>query len=134
MYINVWPDFRKPTTHVHNDKANSSIPINSFINNLTKHHCVTTTNKQVCFYWGMSNVHQCLDGLKMAMAALNKQALGCRLPIDWLLLLSIDLTTFCDIWSTRGLYLSPSNLHIFPISAMAPHHPQPTTLCKHLWY
>ena len=49
---------------------------------------------------------QYLDGLELALAALNKQVLGCRLPNDQLLLLSIDLATFCDIWSTRGLLLS----------------------------
>ena len=32
----------------------------------------------------------------MAVVALKKQALHCRLPNDWLLFLSIDLATFCD--------------------------------------
>ena len=43
----------------------------------------------------------------MAVAALNKQALGHRLANDWLLLLSIDLATFYDVLNTRGLHLSP---------------------------
>ena len=43
----------------------------------------------------------------MVLAALSKQALGYRLLNDWLLLLSIDLDAFCDIWSTRGFCLSP---------------------------
>ena len=33
----------------HSDKAKFSLPINSFINKLTKHHCATTTSKLVCF-------------------------------------------------------------------------------------
>ena len=43
----------------------------------------------------------------MAVAALNKQALGHRLANGWLLLLTIDLATFYDISSTTGLQLTP---------------------------
>ena len=61
----------------------------------------------------------------MAVAALNKQALGQRSANYWLLLLTIDLATFYDISSTTGLHLSPfggiTSSHVFP------HHPQPTT-------
>ena len=43
----------------------------------------------------------------MAVAALNKQALGYTSANDWLLLLSTDLATFHGICSTTGLHLSP---------------------------
>ena len=46
-----------------------------------------------------------LDGLEMAVVALNKQALGQRLANYWLLLLPIDLATFYDISSTKRLHL-----------------------------
>ena len=68
----------------------------------------------------------------MAVAALNKQALGQRSANDWLLLLTIDLATFYDISSTTGLHLSTyggltSSRVFFPTTAVAPHQPQPTT-------
>ena len=67
----------------------------------------------------------------MAVAALNKQALGQRSANYWLLLLSIDLVTFYDVPSTVGFHLSPfagiTSSHFFPVTAMAPRHPQPTT-------
>ena len=43
----------------------------------------------------------------MAVAALNRQALGHGLANYWLLLLSIDLAMFYDVSSTIGRYLSP---------------------------
>ena len=42
----------------------------------------------------------------MAIAALNKQALGHTLANYWLLLLSIDLGTFYDVSNTTGFHLS----------------------------
>ena len=43
--------------------------------------------KHVCFhwatFWGVSDVHQCANGLEMAVAALNKQELDCRSPCHW---------------------------------------------------
>ena len=72
----------------------------------------------------------------MAVVVLNKQVLSYRSANYWLLLLSIDLgtfKTFYDVSSTRGLYLSPFESHVFfPGTAMAPHHPQPTTPVKAL--
>ena len=69
----------------------------------------------------------------MALAALNKQALGPRSANDWLLLLPIDLATFYDISSTTGLYLSTfgglTSSRVFsppllwlPTAVVAPHH------------
>ena len=62
----------------------------------------------------------------MAVVALNKQALGHRLANDWLLLLSIDLATFYDVSSIRGLHLSPFGgltfLRVFLATTMALHH------------
>ena len=78
----------------------------------------------------MSGIHLCLDGFEMAVAALNKQALGYRLANYWLLLLSIDLATFYGVSSTIGLHLSLfvglTSSHVFPTTAVAPHHAQPT--------
>ena len=41
--------FTKPSTYAHNDKAQFSLAIDSFINKLTSHHWHTTKSKQVCF-------------------------------------------------------------------------------------
>ena len=74
----------------------------------------------------------------MAVAVLNKQELGQRSANGWLLLLTNDLATFYDILSTIGLHLSPFGeptsscvfslpLQWLPTTAVAPHHPEPTT-------
>ena len=56
----------------------------------------------------------------MAVAALNKQALGHRSANGWLLLLYIDLATFYDVSSTPGLHFSPFS---GPASSCVfPHH------------
>ena len=91
------PDLQKTFTYADNDRPQFSLPINSYINKLTNHHCVTTKSNFVgAAFWGMSDIHQCSVDLDMAVAALNKQPLGWTSPNDWLLLLSIDLATFCD--------------------------------------
>ena len=54
----------------------------------------------------------------MAVAALNKQALGHT--NDWLLLLSTDLATFYGICGTTGLHLSPFGC--LTSSCVFPHH------------
>ena len=54
----------------------------------------------------------------MAVAALNKQALGHTSENDWLLLLSTNLATSYGIYSTTGLHLSPfgclTSSRVFP--------------------
>ena len=71
-------------------------------------------------FCGMSGIHQCSDGLKMAVASLNKQALGYKLEIYWLLLLSVDLDAFYDVSSTGRFYLSPTGSPTY--SGTFPHH------------
>ena len=73
----------------------------------------------------------------MAVAALNKQALGQRSANDWLLLLSIDLATFYGICSTTGLHFSPfgclTSSRVFspPLSWLptTPNQPPYTSTC-----
>ena len=52
----------------------------------------------------------------MAVTALNKQVLHCRLANYWLLLLSIDLATLVIFQTQGGLCLSPfgslTSLHV----------------------
>ena len=76
-------------------------------------------------------IHWCSDGLEMTVVALNKQALGHRSANDWQLLLSIDLATFYNVSSTRGLHLSPFGgltfLPVFPTTTVALHHPYVST-------
>ena len=80
----------------------------------------------------MSGIQWCSDGLEMAVAAFNKQALGHRSANNWLLLLSIDLAAFYDISSTTGLHLNPfkglTSSRVFsPPLPWLPTNPQPTT-------
>ena len=57
----MWQDLWKPSTYPHDDKAQFSLSIDSFINKLTNHHWHTTKCKQVAFagtaFWGMSHIH-----------------------------------------------------------------------------
>ena len=65
----------------------------------------------------------------MAVAALNKQALGHKSANYWLLL-SIDLATFYDVSSTKGLHLSIFGgltlSHVFPRHCHGSPPPPPT--------
>ena len=74
----------------------------------------------------MSNIHQCSDCLEMAVAALNKQVLGYRLPNNWLLLLSNDLVTLevkqGFIWTYVFGSLTSSNV-VFPPLPWLPNTP-----------
>ena len=56
----------------------------------------------MCLHWLCTSARMALSGC----VAINKQALGHRSANCWLLLLSIDLPTFYDVSSTRGLHLS----------------------------
>ena len=87
----------------------------------------------------MSGIQWRSDGIEMAVAALNKQALGYTSANDWLLLLSTDLATFYGIFSTTGLHLSPfggptSSRVFFPPLPWLPTTPNQPPLCEHLWY
>ena len=86
----------------------------------------------------MLGTQYCLDGIEVAVAALNKQALGHRSANDWLLL-SIDLAPFYDNSSTTGPHLSPlgglTSSHVFfPLLPWLPTTPNKPHLCEHLWY
>ena len=50
---------------------------------------------------GMSDVHECSECLQLALMAANEKPPGCKSPHDWLVMLSIDLATFCGIYSTN---------------------------------
>ena len=67
-------DLRKPSTYAHNDKAQFSLPMDSFIYKLTYHHWRPTKSKQVCFLLGLlSEACQVYTSAQMAVAAINKQ-------------------------------------------------------------
>ena len=74
-----------------------------------------TMSSSVCFScgWFLRCVHlthvrctRVLGWLQMALVAVHKQTLGCKPPHDCLLMLSIDLATFCGR-STNGPLLGP---------------------------
>ena len=69
----------------------------------------------------------------MAVAELNKQALGHSSANDWLLLLSIDVATFYVVLSTYKrtsfelVWRSNFLTCFLPTTAMAPYHPYVNT-------
>ena len=52
----------------------------------------------VACFSGLSDVHECSDGLQMATYPLDKQAASCNSPHDWLVCLAMDLAALCDMW------------------------------------
>ena len=51
----------------------------------------------VACFWGLSDIHECLDNLRMAPSLLDKQSAGYKSPHDWLGRLGMGLTVF--MWS-----------------------------------
>ena len=49
----------------------------------------------------LTDVRKCLDSLQMAPSYLRQQTASSELLYDWLVRLGIDLTTFCDTWSSK---------------------------------
>jgi len=47
------PDLTKAGFHTHNGKADFSLPLNFYINELTIHVCIITIVSLVCFSWGL---------------------------------------------------------------------------------
>ena len=47
------------------------------------------TAHRSAFTVAASDVHQCLDCFQLAMLAVNEKLPGCKLPRDWLVVLSI---------------------------------------------
>ena len=51
----MWQDLRKPSTYTRNEKAQFSLPIDSFIDKLTNHHWHINMSAFVeTAFWGMS--------------------------------------------------------------------------------
>ena len=59
---------------------------------------VTQAAFAVASFWGLSDVHECLDDLHMAPSSFDKQTASCNLPHDWLMCLAMDLAALCDTW------------------------------------
>ena len=55
----------------------------------------------VAAFWAASDVHECSQCLQLALVAANEKPPGCNLPHDCVVMLSIDLATFCAIYSTN---------------------------------
>ena len=53
------------------------------------------------FVWGLSDVHECISGLKMAPSPLDKQTAGCNLPHNWLITMAMNWSALCDTWSWK---------------------------------
>ena len=46
---------------------------------------------------GLSDVHEHSGGLQLALVAIGKKQPGCNSSHNYLMILCIDLATFCDI-------------------------------------
>ena len=51
---------------------------------------------------GLSDIHEHLGGLQLALVAIGKKQPGCNLPHNCLMMLCIDVATFCCILNTVG--------------------------------
>ena len=51
---------------------------------------------------GLSDVHERLGGLQLALVVIGEKQPGCNSSHNCLMILCIDLATFCDILSTVG--------------------------------
>ena len=103
--------------------------IATYIYKLTVHVCMDSNSLLVCFCYGcMSDIHECSECLQLALVIANEKPPGCKLPHDWLMLLSIDLVTFCGIYSTNEPIWKCDYLTcVYPDTIVASYHPQLTT-------
>ena len=150
----MWQYLWKPFTYAHNDKAQFSLPIDSFINKLTNHHWHTTKSKQVCFCWGcfLRHVRRIPTSAWMALKwmwrpltsrhwAIDQQITGCCCyPLIWLLFMMFQAQEDF-IWAHLEVQLPhvffPCHCHgspplpWLPTTAVVPHHwhsfPPPST-------
>ena len=53
-------------------------------------------------FTGLSDVHECSGGLQLALVAIDEKQPGRNSSHNCLMLLCIDVATFCDILSTVG--------------------------------
>ena len=52
----------------------------------------------VACFWGLSDIHECLDCFQMAPYSLDKQATGYNSSHDWLMSLAMDLAALYDMF------------------------------------
>ena len=61
---------------------------------VTAHSSASMKISQAAFamtcFWGLSDVHECSDGLQMAPSPLDNHTAGCNSPHDWLMSLAMD--------------------------------------------
>ena len=76
-------------------------------------------------FFSWSDVHECSGGLQLALMAVGEKQPGCNLPHNCLMILCIDLSTFCGILSAVGS--SGSVSCCVACYSVAPNHPQLTT-------
>ena len=61
-------------------------------------------------FTGVSDVYGCSGVHQEALAGRYTMSTGQELPHDWIMILAIDLTTFCHTISTIGPHLGPLTL------------------------
>ena len=62
---------------------------------------VTRAAFAVASFLGLSDIHECSGGLRMATYPLDKQTAGCNSTHDWLVCLAMDLAALCDTWQWK---------------------------------
>ena len=121
--------FGKPSIYAHNDKAQFSLSIYSFINKLTNRHRHTAKSKQACFCWGcfLRHVRHTIVRKWSCNGCGGCQQAGTGTKIGkWLAVVVIHW--FCYfLWffnhkrtSFQSIFRSNFLMCFFPTTAMAP--------------
>ena len=58
------------------------------------------------YLWDVSDIHKCSGSFQMTQSSLDWTAKW-KSPHNWLLLFSIDLATFCDLWISKWPLFTP---------------------------
>ena len=109
MYIcdQIW---QKPVPTHTIERHTFSLPLNSYINKLTILVCAMSNGSLGCFsvacFLSLSDAHECLGGLQMALVCLEKQSSGWKSLHNWFMRLAIDLATFCDNYGLNWDHLA----------------------------
>lgn len=128
-YVCMWPYLQEGVLYTHHFNIKILLPFKSHIN-LTVHQSAFPEAAFQC----MSDIHKCLDCLHLPLLAIDEKQPGCKLPHNWLVMLSTDLTTFGLSTASMSPYEGVTTWCIFSATLWLPiTHDQPT-LCYHLWY
>ena len=101
LYVTVFEKSHLPRTQQQDTFCSSN---NSYTLWLTiQQEKVIQSAFPVAFYLGLSDIHKCSGGFKMAPSPLNKQTASCNSPHDWLVSLTMDLAVCVICGGDNGI-------------------------------